>query len=344
MAGIEKNESVLLIEHAISAIKNRGKSQADLAEFLGIEPSRLSEGKKGNWRLMSSQKASIVREFGYPRQGRGVYIKAEHYTTVDKLIDSFHDIGNQRYYQRLSKILRSKDYLSKILKSVFLKDYQCKSEDTTRTKLNDYISSDDFYRWFNSKDTPYNLTTTDAWDKCGLSAIDGYEYKIISNYLYRVGLLKFSRYSSYTIGNELNENLIEVEIVLSGDIILDVNIPIRKNEQLESPISIPSYYNDSTGYTGYEEMLPDSWNMVHFKLFLSESMRYNALISFEPYENSVSYLTNRRNIIIEDLDQVELFQEIETIRKFLGESFSFEETIKYNIADNGGYVPGVRRL
>lgn len=348
MAGIEREESILLIEHAISAFKHQGKVQSDLAEFLGTEATRLSEGKKGTWRLMPAQKELIIQEFGYPRQGKGVYVNAEHYLTVTQFIDSFHDVGNKRFYQRLSKILRGEDYLNSFLKKVWLVDGGHESNDQKLTMLNEYIDSEDFSNWFNKvqrdNDIHINLTTSEAWKKCGLVATDGYNYEVVSNYLYRVGLLKLEHNSNYVIGSKQNENLIETEFVLSGDILLDTDIPVSRNRQLESPILIPKSYEKTHGYSGDIVLLPDSWDKVSFKLFLSESMRYNVLIYLLCNETSFDYFTNQRHIVIEDLDQVELFLEIEKLRKFFGEPFSYENSIKYNIAASGGHVPGARRL
>ena len=356
MAGIDKSESILLIEHAISAFKHQDKGQTDLAKFLGIEATRLSEGKKGNWRLMPTQKELIVSEFGYPRQGAGVYVSAEHYSNIGQFIESFHDIGDKRFYQRLSSSLRNSDYLRKILNKLWLKDTQNNKDEAKLAALNKFIFSDDFSTWFNKTensnvDASLNIFSLESWEKAGFVPISKdynsqYKYysEVVSSYLYRVGLLKFRSDSSYVIGGEVNGNIVTEELVLSGSAVLDTEIPIQNNKRLNSTILIPQKYKKAPEAPHAYEMLPDDWDKVDLKLFLSESMRYHVLITCFESEISMAYFTNIRQIVIEDLDQVELFQQIEVLRKFFGNSYSFEDSIKHRIAANGGYVPGARRL
>lgn len=343
MAGIEAQESILLIEHAISTFKHQGKNQSDLAEFLGIEATRLSEGKKGNWRLMPTQKNLITREFGYPRQGKGVYVHAEHYSTVSQFIESFHEIGDSRFHQRVSSSLSRTKYLDAFLEQIEVRESSNSSNEVKIGLLNEYIDSNDFSNWFEIAKTdnyiPNNLTTSYSWDKLLRASEGSHQYSIISSYLYRVGLLKFANDSSYTIGSNKNENLNQVELVLSGSIILDADIAINTNKKLTSSISVPSQF--SKFMFSDSHMSPDSWSRVKLQLFLSESMRYNVLIIFEP---SPRHSTEQRQVVIEDLDQTTLFQQIEELRKFFGESSSYENRIKQKIAENGGYVPGARRL
>ncbi|NOJ03891.1 hypothetical protein F0236_09010 [Vibrio splendidus] len=343
MAGIETQESILLIEHAVSAFEHQGKNQSDLANFLGVETSRLSEGKKGRWRLMPAQKEKIIQEFGYPKQGKGVYANGEHYLTVAQFIESFLEIGDRRFYQRLSSELRSSKYLEQFLSCIEVRESIKSSNEVKIRLLNEYIDSNDFSDWFEkakkNNDISNNLTISHAWDNLIRASEDSHQYLIISNYLYRVGLLKFTRDSSYTIGRNKNENLNQVELVLSGSIILDADIAVGTNKQLTSSISVPAQYSKSV--FSDPNMLPDCWGRVEFKLFLSESMRYNAMVTFEP---SSCYSTNQRQVVIEDLEQITLFQQIEELRKFFGDSFSYENRIKHKIAENGGYVPGARRL
>lgn len=348
MAGIDKNESILLIEHAISAFKNQDKTQSDLADFLGTDATRLSEGKKGNWRLMPSHRNLIIQEFGYPRQGKGIYVNSEHYSTVDQFIGSFHDISDRRFYQRLSSTLRSEPYMEGFLKNVWLQSDIEEDVTSKVARLNEFINTSDFESWFhesrkdNSKQT--NLTLTSSWKECGFIPIDGYNYESLSSYLFRVGILKFCSNSCYQIGTDLNENLNTHEFVLTGDVILETEIQVGRNHNLQPSISIPDLFKRIRGKNNSSETAPDIWSTAYLYLFLSESMRYNAHIRLKMSEISDDYLKNQRDIVIEDLDQTELSQEIEKLRKFLGESFSYENSIKYNIAVNGGYVPGAKRL
>ena len=346
MAGIEKDESILLIQHAINAYHSENRTQQELAKFLCIETSRLSEGKKGNWRLMPSQKKRIIDEFGYPKQGKGTYVKAEHYSTVNQFIDSYFDTEEQRFYQRLSNALGCDNYQMKFLDCVLLKD--CSNDHNSNelklSILNDYINSNEFYDWFNiakNDDSVYNnLTTLSSWNRYGLKSCSRYDYEFMSSYLYKVGMLKFCHNSSYIIGGEQNKNVVEKEFVLSGNMVLDEHVFIGENKRLKSSISIPKRYEGTLKHLGEIDLFPDSWDKVKLKMFLSDSMRYNLLIILIPSDVSLSYLINKRMIIIEDLN---LIEDINMLREFF-DIPSFESSIKYKIAKNGGYVSGARRL
>jgi len=56
MVAVSKEESMLLIQHAISAYLNEGKNQIDLGELLGLATPRISGYKAGKGKLSPNQR------------------------------------------------------------------------------------------------------------------------------------------------------------------------------------------------------------------------------------------------------------------------------------------------
>jgi predicted transcriptional regulator len=69
------NESISY-EETSSLIKRcaQEKTNKEIAQTIGVAESRISEGKKGKWRLRQAQKDKLINEFGFEQLHKGRYL------------------------------------------------------------------------------------------------------------------------------------------------------------------------------------------------------------------------------------------------------------------------------
>ena len=149
MNDLSKHESKLFVQHAVTASQARGMNQKQLAELLGIEPSRLSEAKKGKGSITDSRKKIIIEHFGLPARGKGQYVRGEIYSSVDDFIAQYEATSTARHLSRLRSIFERKDY-QQLVCSLFL----CIKHPTDEENyaaicqfINELIDDDTFTSW-----------------------------------------------------------------------------------------------------------------------------------------------------------------------------------------------------
>ena len=125
-----KQETIILINHAISYFKNQGKTQKDLAKALSIEESRISEMKTGRSLLSTSDKKSILDFCGHPRRDPGRYEKALCYKSVEEFTSQFGDLMKNHYIRQLIQYFQKTEHKTQLVQAV----REC-------TKYNEYINN-----------------------------------------------------------------------------------------------------------------------------------------------------------------------------------------------------------
>lgn len=365
MANVSKEESVLLIQHAISAIKNEGETQRDLATYLEVEQPRLTEAKKGKWKIGNSQRQLIIDRFGYPRRGKGEYIKAELYGTVSKFIDDFESSSKARYKRRLYQLFTRSDYQQLIGSYFRLSDFSDVDIDKALNLklecLEKLLILGGFTQWIDaqreneSKERSISAIEASILHEAGLmisSFVDSSVYVI----LYKLGLFKLYVMPSFTfISSESVPSLTNTELVLSGDVVLNYSKNV-KHETLNSVGNFHGAYGRSffpiySGKLGGEHIqsgaainsMPDRWDSAEMRLFLSESMEYHLVIHLIK-EAHMYDIGGSRSIVVTCIDRIGFLQELELIRKWLGLPHDMYDQVKSEIAKVGGFIPGARVL
>lgn len=179
----------------------------------------------------------------------------------------------------------------------------------------------------------------------------------------------------YEFGNErlinINPTKDRTSIVMTGDRILtlqsesSVNYPI--NKEIEKILGSASSYKDiHSSHSPFgeqpifsrrkQEPKPDWWGDIRCEVYLSENMNYHFLIhmtaetmEFED-QNILEYPTdlndrepivqpNDRIAIITNISSLELYRQVEELRKWVGMPSDNLYKLKQKIAKAGGYVP-----
>ncbi|MCJ8352011.1 hypothetical protein [Moritella sp.] len=379
MVTVSKEESMLLIQHAISAYLNEGKNQKELGALLGIDGSRISEGKIGKWKLSLSQRQVIIDNYGYPRRGKGQYIKAEVYDTVTEFINDYEVSSKRRLKRRLYELLMRKDYQDLIIsyskyKDEISFDIGSKSEPLVRdiSIIEKLLSQPEAKTWYDSKKNLAYGHSRFKKDNCD----DNFE-QLLNNLgiislrnpmskwhdfqemMYRIAQFKFELMPEFSFNNQDVVHSVELkQLVITGDKVLSLkggclNTGVNDaadifgpRESLYNFISYDPHYKQRIAlYTGIN-CKPDHWYKVELKLYLSESMRYHLWIRLcgDSQNHSEEVADLYRDIVIKDLCRINYLKEIETIRKWCGLPCDFNDAIKREVAKVGGYVPGAEVL
>jgi hypothetical protein len=383
MVAVSKEESMLLIQHAISAFQNEGKKQKELGELLGsdgspVSASRISEGKIGKWKLLPSQRQMIIEHYGYPRRGKGQYIKAEVYDKVTEFIDDYEDSSKKRLKRRLYELFMRKDYQGVILSYLkkdetrFYTEVQSKSLVCDISIVEELLSQPETKIWYDSYRNDY-LSIDEQCNKhfkSLLTSVDSrlstYSNDSFQKVLYRIAQFKFELMPEFSFDYDVDvPSIPRKEMIITGDEVLNFKADcctvefnnaadmLGKGTNFRSLLArgaIPegSEINDK----------PDNWKRVILRLYLSENMHYHLWIrlddtphvhTFEEsydadYHAGISDDGLVRNIVIKDLCRINFLKEIEIIRKWCGWTCDFNDDIKREVAKVGGYVPGAEVL
>lgn len=378
MVSVSKEESMLLIKHAISACQNEGKTQKELGELLGIDGSRISEGKIGKWKLSPSQRQVIIDNYGYPRRGKGQYIKAEVYDTVTEFIDDYDESSKLRFKRRMYELLKRKDYQKLIL------NLSGSKQELNISFIDKLLSQPESKKWYDSMKNYKHYRSGD--NACEL----GSSFEVLLNsvgfcppsniiepfkdMLYHIALFKFELMPNFSFSN--NEDVPSAglkDLVITGDEVLNFKADCR-NVSFNAAADIfghrdrlyefPIFKSDEWLVPEETEIncKPDNWDRVILRLYLSEDMHYHLWIrlddvchidksemdcdteNYERFHAGVYEDGLVRNIVIKNLCHINYLKEIEMIRKWCGWPFDFNDDIKREVAKVGGYVPGAEVL
>jgi len=382
MVAVSKEESMLLIQHAISAYLNEGKNQTDLGELLGLATPRISEYKVGKGRLSPNQRNIIIDNYGYPRRGKGQYIKAEVYDTVTEFIDDYEDSSKKRLKRRLYELLMRKDYQDVILSylqgkispTVYIgkgpKEPE-KREELMRdiSVVEKLLSQPETKIWYENHSKSSFKLLLDSVD----TRLDKYIRGDFDKILYRIAQFKFELMPDFSFHGDIDvPSISRKEMIITGDEVLNFKADCRRvefNKAADLFGDRNSLYDLSCPCDSYRSVIqegseinakPDNWERIILRLYLSESMHYHLWIRLDDvfHINEADLIEERfaeelegiredglvRNIVIKDLCRNDFLNEIEIIRKWCGWPYDFNDDIKREVAKVGGYVPGAEVL
>lgn len=383
MTAVSKEESMLLIQHAISAYLNEGKNQKELGALLGIEGSRISEGKVGKWKLSPSQRQVIIDNYGYPRRGKGQYIKAEVYDTVTEFIDDYEVSSKKRLKRRFSELLMRKDYqdvivshLKKVEGMVSLYGYGSERAEPMVCDISiieKLLSQPETKIWYDSYlERSHNASSQrDRNFKSLLTSVDtrlpkysGHGLQVV---LYRIAQFKFELMPEFSFFRDVDvPSIPRKELIITGDEVFNFKsdcsgVEFNNAADLLGPFEQERTFVSNAIPKGSEiNDKPDNWGCATLKLYLSESMGYHlwirldAFFHHDEFDLQETKMVKRldgiiedglvRNIVIKDLCRMNFLKEIEIIRKWCGWHHDFNDDIKREVAKVGGYIPGVEVL
>ncbi|MBL4745786.1 MAG: hypothetical protein JKY08_05410 [Flavobacteriaceae bacterium] len=367
---------MLLIRHAISACLNEGKNQKELAELLGVDGSRISEGKIGKWKLSPSQRQMVIDNYGYPRRGKGLYIKAEVYNSVSDFIADYDESSKKRFKHRMYELVTRKDYQKMILSYVDKASVEANSDSVLKEAdisiIESLLSQPETKIWYDSKKSWSNVKSNLEKRKCdnnfelllnsvGISSLKK-RYPHVDHFqemIYRISQFKFELMPEFSLNNQADVRSIELkEFVITSDEIIEMNIPCSElsfNDAADilgprDELYAFEFFSDNgnrfiTSKAGIN-CKPDNWGSFEFKLYLSENMNYHLWIRLCDYaeRRDPDAVELSRNIMIKDLCHINYLKEIEIIRKWCDLPYDICESIKINVAKVGGYVPGAEVL
>ncbi|QUM78817.1 hypothetical protein HWV00_21325 (plasmid) [Moritella sp. 24] len=253
MVAVSKEESMLLIQHAISAYLNEGKNQKELGELLGIDGSRISEAKIGKWKLSPSQRQVIIDNYGYPRRGKGQYINAEIYNSVTEFLGDYEESSNQRLKHKLYSFFRSENFQREL--SFCVKRAASSSKESSLLyRIDELLSLSETKSWYEYiKENNINLYPSDSVFhraspdrkvedidvyviQVGLSTIDTSTGFIAANpypefmaILYRMAGFKYELMPEFCFDKNFDIEPVTLnELVITGDVVLE----LRPNSDL----------------------------------------------------------------------------------------------------------------
>ncbi|NRA59682.1 MAG: hypothetical protein HRU25_01980 [Psychrobium sp.] len=380
MQPVSKNESMLLIQHAISAYLNEGRNQKELGELLGLEGSRISEYKRGKGKLLPSQRQIIIDNYGYPRRGKGQYMNAEVYDSVNEFTDNYSQSSKERLKHRIYELLTRADYQKEILDCINVIDGTASDDEKLRF-LDELLLLPKFKFWYNecknkhtSADKELHIELSILTD-AGLNYIVKPDSKLVEN-LYRIAFFKFELMSDFSFHmSDVTPSVKLNELVINGDIVLEFKGDTYRLDEIHDESfkineRVSLSFNDLTtnslgsdndifGFrkppycyssnTQFFNSKPDKWGRVILRLYLSENMNYHLWIrlddgsDFETDKQAIGH-GEVRNIVISNLCHINFLKEIELIRKWCGCSTDLSNDIKHEVSKLGGYIPGAKVL
>ncbi len=359
---VNKEESIRWINHAITFYKNLGKTQKELADYLGITDTRISELKSTNTSLkISPTQVKLIMELcGSPRRDPGRFESAELYDDLDKFFESYIPVTINRFYRDVYRSLTNNETVNKILS-------QCDFEEELKEKklesINGFVRSKEFTELSNDGDFTKIVRgdLKELTNKYGIKKIEPDNF-----YILRQLNSLISEITDFKLGSKIIHSLSPVvdtiPLVITGERIAAFmpehtthNFPINSSvkDELQQFVHNMSYFNP-------ELAVFDLWRGIRVEVYLSENMNYHILIhmtheKIEPEDLSFESTTvesfdwcnfdaivrkEDRIAIIRNVNTLELFNQIEELRKWQGLEQDNLYELKKNIAKAGGYIPG----
>lgn len=369
IVNITKEESIRWINHAIAFYENLGKKQKEMADDFGLPPSRLSELKnpKLPTKVTKSQIEQIIKLCGSPRRDPGRFEHAELYDSLDTFFESFIPVSLNRFHRAVYKSLSNQATVDHILEEC---NFEVSSLDNQIDNINQFVRSDGFSLL--CLDETFNEKVRSPTTEYLLSLIKPYGINNISTEaFYRLRQLNslIKELPDFVLGGEskngLSPTIPRTQIVLTGKRIAAFLPPERifkypVNKQISDELNTLS--GGCLPYFSQKSQIPelDSWRSIRVEVYLSEDMNYHLLIHLShgemspvdsSYESTIPegfswcnydavVLKKDRIAVIKNVSSLDLFEQIEELRKWqgLGEDNLYE--LKQNIAKAGGHVAG----
>lgn len=379
MQRITKSDTVLWINHAVSYFKSINKTQKDMARILDLDESRISEMKNGVGTLSPSLMKKITEYCGAPRRNPGRYLEAELYKSLDSFVEDFSAVTNNRAEIALLKLLKNERFYSQFLSELSLTDiYKTGDKQALEHKLNELLASDEFAAVCDQYTEVFDSNNHNkSWfyfckqNSAGLS-VDGVvigdlsAFKIlylISKRLIPLPGFKLGEHRQFSIQPVSPD----VPMVMTGNRVLVMNSQSLekfnktiKTDELARQQACLQLMRPNLFELKPEQFVFDEWACGRCDVYLSENLNYHFIIHLsatviadgthsEDLDPSVDDYYGIRSpgdrlVVIESVNVLNLFQQIELIRKW----FSLPEDtlleLREKIAKAGGYIPGARVL
>ncbi|AGH80924.1 hypothetical protein PCNPT3_04910 [Psychromonas sp. CNPT3] len=354
MNKLTKHDTILWINHAIAYFKSIEKNQKDLAKELGIEEARISEMKIGKGTILPSLMTNIVDLCGAPRRNPGRYEEVELYDDLDSFFDSYIDVTEDRFYRKILKIFKNKEYIKIIIHNIFSEEFRNENNKLEETdylalkQINEIIKNTEFidicskcqknlfeltgfynFAWANRKGTYRDKEHLEIDGFCVRSRGD-------FHFLYLLWLV-VEKYPDFKLGGKNNVNTPPYKeltpIVLTGNRLLigtrdTNNFRTRINKEIEGKFGCsyryPKLFDYDSPFEKFKlnnkiEPAPDAWFEVIYEVYLSENMNYHLLIhlSFDSVEQSIIDAEfNDNEFIVKPADRVVVIHNINSLDLF----------------------------
>lgn len=141
---LSKIDTRNLLRHA-AALSSTGA----VANMIDVEPSRVSEGKKGNWQLPREKADKLREKFGTPLAEPGLYLECEVWDTLEELKAESDRVARWRQWQRIKTVADCPEMQS-ILASLIGSD-QGSGCATVRDDLGSLLQDDEFVSWYQNR-------------------------------------------------------------------------------------------------------------------------------------------------------------------------------------------------
>ncbi|MEZ9342207.1 XRE family transcriptional regulator [Vibrio cyclitrophicus] len=361
-----KEESIRWINHAIAFYENLGKKQKDLAQDFGIPESRLSELKNVQkpLKVTPNQIRQIIDLCGSPKRDPGRFELAELYDSLESFFEQYISVTLNRFQRDVYQYMSTTRVIDEVLNMCF---FESSSRDDQIRSVNLLLKSDEFAKV--CKDIEFNRIVTSSSIEQLSSITKSHGFQISDKGTFHVFRQLWSlneALDEFQFGCETNHGLDlivpKTPIVLTGRRIAAF-MPEHSmhdgpaNELLEKElIRLISDYLPSI------RDLPklDNWNTIRVEVYLSENMNYHLLIhmshgNLEPLDlshestmpegfewcNYDAAVGERDRIaVIKNVNTLDLFRQIEELRKWQGLEQDNLYELKQNIAKAGGHIPG----
>lgn len=387
MDTMTRDDTILWINHAISYFKKINKTQKDMCRIFGINESRLSEMKVGQGKISPSLLNKIKEHCGAPRQNPGRYLEAELYKSLDSFIESFPSVTCNRAGMALLKLLNDSKFYSNLLSNLSLSDiYKSNGKELLENNLNELLASAEFEAVYD-KLTQLLDTNTQydprndlfARDLAGLEVgqmviYDCSAFKVlylIAKCLIPLPGFKLGLHNKFLI-QPISPNL---PMVITGKRVLVLEAAklekfeeIVRTDELAKLQALLRLECHSLSRSKPKEYVFDEWHDGRCEVYLSENMNYHFLIHLSESQISVGTYSKEadpsdddyygfpkpgdRLIVIENVNVLHLFEQIELIRNWFGltdgDHYILSDDCHYElrekIAKAGGYIPGAKVL
>lgn len=364
-----KEESIRWINHAIAFYESLDKKKKDLAKDLGIEASRLSELQNINHssRVTPNMIRQIIELCGAPKRDPGRFEYAELYDSLESFFDNYIPVTLNRYYRDIYESLTDKAVVDEILSDCL--DFGRRNRRQIVKTINEMVRSQDF-----TNHCQLNLSSIDKLS----NATNTYELDFETESLYRLHQLNalVEVLPEFQFGSESNKGLDLVvpktPVVLTG-VRIATFMPDKKgfdypaNKHVTSELSRWVRKPNKSSLASKPSRIAklDLWETIRVEIYLSENMNYHILIhmsdgSLEPrdlsYQSTISdggyewsnydavHGEKDRIAVIKNVNTLDLFSQIEELRKWQGLEADNLYEIKQNIAKAGGHIPGAHVL
>jgi hypothetical protein len=144
-----------LLDHCCNADLNI--TAVKIAEILGVEPSRISEGRGKRWRLSYDLANLLIKKYGQPRGKPGFFVRAEERESIKSFIDLEPVTSKSRHFNRVLKNYNSMSFRNSLADKIeiysdgrfipTIKPTLTKFRDEKIEKLLTVMKTEDFSLW-----------------------------------------------------------------------------------------------------------------------------------------------------------------------------------------------------